>query len=82
MNSRQWADRIIADIKRVTDAVKAASPSSGGSPIAAHATVQASLNPDAVASALAEAVKSDNSTTQAIAIRLGQLYTKYPQRAA
>jgi hypothetical protein len=42
----------------------------------------AKLDPQAVAMALAEALRSNNSTTQQIAIRAGNLAAKYPQRAA
>jgi hypothetical protein len=57
----------------------------GDAPPAATGGAAAStlkLDPEAVAEALAEAMKSDNSTTQAIAIRANNLSTLYPDKAA
>ena len=83
MNSKEWADAAIENLKRVADvaaaipAQNAAVPHSTGSPAAVPA-----LDPHAVAEALAEAMKSNNSTTQAIAIRANNLSTLYPDKAA
>ena len=42
---------------------------------------QGGMSPQAVAAALAEALKSDNATTQAIAVRASNLSEKYPNKA-
>lgn len=85
-SSKEWADKHIENIRRVGDeaarlaaSLQTQTPQQGKDAVAPNA--QAGVTPHAVATALAEAVKNDDSTTQAIAIRLSNLAAKYPERA-
>lgn len=74
MTSKEWADRAISDMKRVQQAASAGARNKSQPQVAP---------PDhkATAETLAEALKSDNATTQAIAIRISNLAAKYPNKA-
>lgn len=80
-SSREWAEEIIGNLKRIREAAKplqiAPAPGAG----AAQAILNNKLDPQSVAHALAEYMKNDNSVSQAIAIRAANLQQKYPQRA-
>lgn len=82
--SREWADRIIEDLNRIQTAATAARPASA-SHLPGEAKLQAAapakLDPRAVAEALAEALTTDDSVTQAISVRVSNWAQKYPERA-
>lgn len=75
MTSREWADRAVADLKRVATAAKAVSTASPSS-----STAAGPADPRAVGQALAELLKSDNSLTQSIAIRIANLAAAHPNK--
>ena len=76
-------DKTVNALRDISSSLSTIKQGSGGTRLTSSAGAgTAALSPDAVASALAQAMKSDNSTTQAIAIRAAQLAAKYPQRAA
>jgi len=78
MDSKGWADRAVADLKRVAAAAKAVTPAAPG--VGASAAVGAA-DPRAVGQALAELLKSDNSLTQSIAVRIANLAAAHPNKA-
>lgn len=84
MNSKEWADDVIANLKRVEQAAKAISPAAAGANNGGPAGAQnnSTLSPDAVLQALATGCRSNSAVVQAIAIRLTQISQKYPQKAA
>ena len=75
-------DKTVNALKDISSSLSTIKQGSGTRLTSAAGAGTAALSPEAVASALAQAMKSDNSTTQAIAIRAAQLAAKYPQRAA
>ena len=75
---KDWAEKTVESLKKVQEAVtnlNTAKKSTEG-------TEPDKISGKAVADALAEYCKSDNSTTQALALRLKNIADKYPQRAA
>ena len=80
---KEWADNMVYHIGRVRDAAKNLSsvipPSDSPTPTS---TSTGGLDGGQVAKALSEYCRSDNSVTQALAIRLSNLALKYSQRAA
>lgn len=75
-------DKTVQSLKEMGDAMlkikQASAIPSGGENSQLQAT---NLNPMDVAQALAESLKSDNATTQAIAVRIANLSEKYPNKA-
>ncbi len=80
-NASSWVDDAITHLKRlekVAGEIKIQAPTNAG-PIVPQASTTA--DPHAVAAALAEFMKSDNATSQAISVRVYNLATKYSQKA-
>jgi hypothetical protein len=83
MTHKQYADNAVNHLSRVASAWKGikgqgqAPYQPGGTPQSASA-----VNGEALAQALAEYLKTNNSTTQALAIRITDLASRYKQRAA
>lgn len=82
-NSEVWANDIIHHIRRVRSEAERIPP-------IRQNTIKQSDTPSspptmdgaAIARALSDFCKNDNSITQALAIRLANLAERYPQRAA
>lgn len=74
---RDWADEAISNLKRVHAVSRPAGISQGKESEQSAANVDSRV----LALALADYLRSDNPTTQAIAIRVKNLMDKYPQRA-
>lgn len=73
----KWADDIIHHLQRIRAEAQpiAAAPRAPGA-----ASPSNPLDGAAIAAALAEHLKNDNSTTQSVAIRLANLAQKYPNK--
>lgn len=83
MTHKEWSDNAVKNINRVSAALRGipiigqTSHSQGGTPESPVAA-----NGAAIAQALADYMKTNNSTTQALAIRIVDLAARYHQRAA
>lgn len=75
---KDWSEKTVESLKKVQEAVTnlntAKKTTEGAEPD--------KLSGKALAEALAEYCKGDNSITQALALRLKNIADKYPQRAA
>lgn len=83
MRHKEWADGVVESLGKVGEAVRGVAGALGGIK-SSHAPVQAQTGLDgaAIASLLAEYFRNNNATTQALAIRIVDLASRYPQRAA
>ncbi len=81
MSAKDWADDAIGHIKRVGDSASRISGRSQAPRASNSPAPSAAVTPKMIADALAEMLKNDNSTTQAIAVRISNLAAKYPNKA-
>ena len=86
MTSKEWADRVILDLHRIRDSIKPIGTGVNRSPVAysigGTPQTPSSINGAAIAQALSDYLKSNNSTTQSLSIRITDLAARYKQRAA
>ena len=84
MTHEEWADKTVRSLNRVHAALGGISGQGQGTPSSpgGASSLTSTLNGAAIAVALAEYCRNNNSTTQSLAIRLANISARYPQRAA
>lgn len=86
MDTKKWADDTIHHLRRVAAEARSLSvnPSlaQGDKQSSATPATQSGINGAAIAQALADFCRNNNSITQTLAIRLRDLADRYKQRAA
>ncbi len=83
----EWADRVVASMKRVKEAMVKPTEIEATRTLKTQPGADSGPNSTlaegaAMAAVLANYMKNDNATTQALAIRVANLAAKYPKRAA